>query len=125
MSGVVHIAGTCYTVDLRYQVQRCAFCGAVLIERDLRLTQAVVPDCVVAGCAKPEHQHSTTPLGWEVNTWVEIGPGYSCVVVPERTDESGPRYPKGSCISAYVAHQHTEGLPSLRIVPSLEPDQPA
>lgn len=58
MTGIVHVAGLPVTIQGRYLRQRCAWCGAVLVDHDL------------AAIAVPIGQ-DPTPGTWTVGALVE------------------------------------------------------
>lgn len=84
---MVHIAGLDITIG-RFQRQRCAWCGNILIDYDLSM---------VAVALMPGETTGKPPSGWEVGALVEVsnGGGYSSVV----SHEDGDRLPKNACIN--------------------------
>lgn len=70
MSSVTHIAGPDIAVEGRYLRQRCAWCGAVLLDHDL------------AGIAVPEGM-DPRPSTWQVGGLVRVegdSPRYSALL---------------------------------------------
>jgi hypothetical protein len=67
MSGVVHIAGVDAHINHRLR-QRCAWCGACLIDYDL------------TNIAVPVGQEDTTPGSWPVGSLVLVDGGMSVVM---------------------------------------------
>lgn len=86
---VTHIAGPDITIEGRYLRQRCAWCGAVLLDYDLTLV------------AVPADQPG--PLAtWPLGAFVRVHAGVKEVL--ERSDPAtpldrhlGPRLPAGAC----------------------------
>lgn len=80
---IVHIAGYDVVIDERYLRQRCAWCGAVLIDYDLALV------AVKADPGEPP----AGPGCWPVGSLVKVGPGISYTVSLEDND----RLPDDCC----------------------------
>jgi hypothetical protein len=88
MNEVTHIAAQPIVVSGRRQRQRCAWCGAVLIDYDLaRVAVKVEPG-----------QVPQPPSTWEVGVLVRVVGGYSSVVDPEFVNGE-PQLPENSCAS--------------------------
>jgi hypothetical protein len=79
MSGVVHIAGPDIQVGQQLR-QRCAWCGAVLLDYDL--TRVAVP----VG-------QDPRPATWPVGALIEVDGAMSSV----REHEDGAQLPEGAC----------------------------
>lgn len=79
-AGVVHIAGMTVTINDRMR-QRCAWCGALLINYDL------------ANIAVPVTQADTSPASWPVGDLVLID-GNMAALVPH---VDGAALPEAAC----------------------------
>jgi hypothetical protein len=86
---LVHIAGPDIQVGARLR-QRCAWCGALIIDYDLARTASPCgDDCRASGC-KPENHRPGT---WPVGGLVEID-GAARWTVPH---EDGAQLPANAC----------------------------
>lgn len=73
---VTHIAGQCITVHGVYMRQRCSWCGAILLDYDLR------------NIAVPIEQAWTPPCQWTVGDLVRVeGDFPKCYSVVEYVDK--------------------------------------
>jgi hypothetical protein len=89
MAGVVHIAG--HQVQIGTQLrQRCAWCGALMLDYDLTRTASPCgEDCREHGC-QPEHHRPGT---WPAGGLVEVD-GTTSWTVPH---EDGQQLPTNAC----------------------------
>lgn len=98
MAREVHIAGLPQMWDGRYLRQRCAWCGAVLIDEDLTLIRVSIPEGKTAEQAYADGD--LAPSTWPVNALVARD-GHATYLVeaePSAINPQATKVPEDCCM---------------------------
>lgn len=106
MDSVTHISGLEITVEGRYMRQRCAWCGEILLDRDLQTTMVA-----------PDEDGNVPPISsWKVDSLIRIKPGnptISSMLDDERLPSDFCGYKERGNDGSWLQGRKDDGIPHI------------